>query len=393
MTPLMHACMKDFVADLATWPCPRAAEAAIPFIDADREKVAPHVFRKLELGGLVDEEWRQRRDRMLAKRAILEEEAIELAEVIASSRARYVFMRGFAVQASYPAEYMRQFNDLDIAIATEDELERVLARLDRRGYYSSRPPVIRRDLEQASRRWIVMPLNRRHRELEEPIMLDLYLGGPSITRHTHYLFPQRVFERPSWVRVRGRSLAVPDATHIFLGALAECYERDHLLARDLLDLQSIGVFDLDTAHVAREVVRLRMGAKVAEVAAVARSVGLVPLSGLLTRLAGRFPRVLGHLWPRLVRESWRHAPIRAANAALAGPIDYLEDRFPGPALAFYRRVPPQLAFDLGLPIYLFNVGNEPAPPASRFQVCARTYLARCRPVLSEEEADASSRAI
>lgn len=388
--PRLDELTPELLHDLSSWPNPAPLRSAIPFPEADREKIAPHVLRKLEAAGLVDGQWKEGRTRIQEKRSLLEAEAACLSEVAAAVGARHLFMRGFAYQALYPPGYVRQFNDLDLAIASEAELARLLPELERRGYYSSRPPVVRRDFDHPGGRWMVLALNRRHPQLAEPLMLDLYLGGPSITRHTHWLLADELYERGRLLELGGGAAFVPDATSCLLGFVVECFERDRLCARDFLDLQALAEAQPDAVDLAREIARLELGGKALELAAAAEAVGHELPAALLREAAGRRPLRLGHLWPRLWRESRVRAPVRALHAALAGRLEQLEDRFPETALDICASLPPRLTFELGLPLFLFSMAPGADCSRQHFQACGRSYLARCRPLLSEDEAEAIS---
>jgi hypothetical protein len=363
------------------------AAPALPALeDADREKVGPHVLGLLGASGRLTPELERDVERIARKRRVLDEEAHAIAAAARDAAVRLVFVRGFALQALYPAGYVRQFNDLDLLVATEDEAARLLERLRRAGYGFSRVPLTRRNLAgRGPRRWVGLPLNRMRDDLDEPVIVDMHVGGPSITAQTHLALPEAVFERPALAA----GLPVLDPTWSALSLLAELFDRRELVARDFLDLDRALRAPVRWHELVREASSFCLRPQARRAAADAAAAGLDPLVAVLRRVGGRAGLGSGarsaealHLLGRVVRESPWRAPARLAAVA-AGPIvERLEDRWPAAALRAVRALGARPADALGLSLYLFAGEGR-----GDLAVVGSRWLARLRPLVDEDELD------
>ncbi|MEX2256229.1 MAG: nucleotidyltransferase family protein [Acidimicrobiia bacterium] len=384
-TDLLHALKRDL--DGAEVPNAATIVRESNIAELDREKIAPHALELAARTGRLDAERAERRQRILTKRTVLASEAAAIAGLADGVGARCLFLRGFGLQHHYPAGYVRQFNDLDVAVATEPELVHLLHVLEQRGYYASRLPVLRRNLSgRGGERWLILGLNRRTDELDEPIILDLYVGGPSITRQTHLWLPEELFDTPSIALAEGAALPVLNATWNFVSLLAECFERERLLVRDLLDFDRIVHAGVDWVEATAEAERMSLSGQARRVAAALAASRLDDAAAQVSSAFGTGAArpvhlILGHLLTRLRRESAARAPIRLGYVAVEPVLERVETAWPELALGLVRRLDARTAYDLGLSTYLVRAATQ----RQTMRVLEREWNPRLRPLVDESE--------
>jgi hypothetical protein len=376
------------------------------FERADDEKIAPHVLSVALLQGDLSPAMREKLTAIRTKRAVLAAEAVAVVGLARQVDSRLLFVRGFSLVPAYPSGYVRQFNDLDIVVASEPELERLLTALEARGYFFSRPAVVRRGMGDGTTAWALLSLNRHDPSLDEPIILDVELGGVSTNALAHLPLPASMFDAPAMVALDEGLVPAPDADHGLLVLIAELYERPRITLRDLLDADRLEHLLRRPEQVVETVRRRRMEPQVGRLAAAAEALGETDLGRRLRRLApgarsawsgsGR-TAALSTLVRSACDESVWTAPARI-SAALAEPLlRAVEERAPRAALRSLARLPPRWAYRLGLPVHLFPLHPEPRLGRRQgfsdvgrpdvFDCCGRSFLARWRPLLDETELD------
>lgn len=394
---------------LRSWPRTNVNDtsASLPSLrEADRQKVGPHVAAVQERLGRSMAGSEAYIDRVRHKRDLLEAEMVAALEMAEGLGIRLFPLRGFATQAAYPAGYVRQFNDLDLVVPTPAEFGLALGTLRARGYFLARPLVLRQMCGNGGAVVATAALNKCHPELGEPIMLDLLLAGPALSRVSSYRIPLQAWAECTATELGGLTMKVLSPTDSLLGLLIECCERDDLVLRDLLDLDRLSVGSIDTAVLTEAVKELRLEFEVWRLRYVARRSGLMPRAlEILEPLAPSVPPGL-----LMAQGAWRAAAeirrARGNDGVLAAAarvayltfyplLDRLEDWFPQRALEVYQQLSAQQVFDLGLPIYLFEVpyrarpGDGPTFDRIRGQdvvsFAGRCYLCRARPLIGEDE--------
>lgn len=355
--------------------------------EADAEKVGPHVMAVAARWGRLAPSDQERWERTLRRRGVIADEAALISDRAQRAGVRHVYCRGFALERLCPAGYARQFNDLDIAVADEEGFASFLDVLTELGYYRSRVGVVRRNLSgRGSRHWAAFSFNRMRSDFEQPMIIDVYLGGPSLTAHTHLWLPDEVFASPSLVELASGAVPVLDETWSLVAMIAECFDRQRLLLRDVLDLTLLEkTADVDKAK--EEVARLCAGSAAAWAASEARGLKALDAVTLLESLAGGYmgwERDKGHLLARLPAESKELASSRLGYLMMLPLIEMAERDSPEEALQAVRAMDAGQLLSLGLSLYLFG-GGETADSAERLDLFGRPWKARLRPLLDEDD--------
>jgi hypothetical protein len=134
-------------------------------------------------------------------------------------------LRGAAIASFYPP-CGRQFNDIDMVIRRISQFTAALRLLRSLGWVMTRPAVARRGRDGW---WAAAGMQHASDGLSEPLYLDLAVPGPGLGPHRH--------TQLMWSHI-GPARQVPGtASPHLLGVLAtELYEREQLIARDVLDV-------------------------------------------------------------------------------------------------------------------------------------------------------------
>jgi hypothetical protein len=363
-TQLIHALLADSAHDAAPAGPPRWS-----FSQLDREKVAPQALTLPN----APEDGPQRLEAIASKRAILEHELALVSAALDEIGVEFCVLRGFAVQAVYPAGVRRQFNDVDICLRDGTYVPRALTTLAANGYYVARPLVARRGRGAT---WLGIALNKRVPSLQEPLYLDLVVGGPGVTPLHAWTLSAQAWEGIVDARVAGATVPLLAPTPSLAACIVELHEREDLLARDYIDLELLrragasferAAAELSGLPLDRELALARRGAAEHELPDLAQALASMPS---LRQPPSRSRRALD---PR------RGSAV--AYGVVRVVTQLLERRFPRVALALARHTPSGLAFRLGVPVYLVRAA-EPRPPRAPI---VPGFAARLRPLLDEDE--------
>lgn len=365
------------------------SSATLPdFTAADREKVAPQILalRARASGGNLSPADAAHLERIRHKRHILAEEIAIVGRAASATAAAFVIQRGFAFQSYYPAEYIRQFNDLDIVVPDLATLDRLLPALFAQGYYIARPLVLCRSATPLP--WVGIALNKRRADLPEPVMLDVTVGGPAVGSLHFWQFPAAAWESRQFIPIGSSSVPILSPSFNLIALFVEACEREQLCVRDLLDLECLAQQPLDLELVRVTLAQLHLEHEVKRFTAAAHAAGLAHLLPLLHQIGGQVGK--GRASLPVIRG-------RAYDMAVQA-LDWLEDRAPNLCLWMYQRIPTQRVYRLGLPVYLFHTA-EGAPPGARPNnpsfarnrqhdvviLAGQRYLGRARPLIAEHE--------
>ncbi|MCX4749341.1 nucleotidyltransferase family protein [Kitasatospora sp. NBC_01287] len=178
----------------------------------------------------------------------LESAAVEAADALSGAGVDALVLRGIALQRHFPGRD-RQFSDIDLALRRVRDLPRALRALERVGYSLGRPVVARRS---ASGWWAAAALRKPAQGLPHPVYLDLTMPGPGLDVFRHVRLDDAVWDGAERAEVSGRTVPVPSATSLLTVLAVELCEREHVIARDVLDLLHLIDAGADVPTAARQ---------------------------------------------------------------------------------------------------------------------------------------------
>jgi len=397
------------VAQLRKWPNLTATVDAPLFrLDtADQQKVAPHML----VMGLQTSNTETASDalrqyeRIMRKRHVLEEEVVAITMRAIEKNIKFVLQRGFAYQSYYPIGYIRQFNDLDIVLATVDDFNRLFPELEQLGYFIARPVVLRYDGNRGSSATIAF--NKHHSDLTEPVMLDVSIAAITISPITSWRLPDSAWETRQPLVINSVIVPILAPTYNLLSLFIEAFQRENLLLRDILDLDRLALQAIDVHFLKTSLKLLGLQHEADRFRRIARRSNLEHLLPLLDSLVPKpsalaerpryLGRLIGHVIPVTAQNSWTRTVAAITYMGCIGTINKIEDRAPIASLFVYQHISARLVYRLGLPIYLFPVSDPSGTDISSISESGSAavteymhlgtscYFCRARPMISVEE--------
>ncbi len=386
----------------------------IPSIEeADRQKLTPHIISIIRDNkeNLPIEQVSKALDKEFAiqhKRNILIDELVSVNTIAEQNNISYVVLRGFSLQSYYPKNYIRQFNDIDILVKTEEDLALILPKLQELGYFIAKPLTVRYQPESSNKLWMGIALNKIVPELDHPIYLDVTLGGPSISFQTHYSLDEISWERITYISLR--DIKIPSFAPIdsILVLLSETFERTNLYIRDLLDLHQIikhQSSQIDYDWLSNQIKQSNLENEYWRFYTLSETYGLTLITNFLSKLKVKEKNIRGkkfwldiknHILPTLNKREINFKIYGFLYYFLIPIVDKLEDKYPLKALNIICLFSPEKFFKLGLPIYLFpDTATEEKTATLKFiklnkyqcvvSTPISTFQARIRPLYIEGE--------
>lgn len=149
----------------------------------------------------------------------------------------FVFLKGFAVERHYRGTLCRQFNDLDVLVRDEGDLWVALRQLSALGF-DFETMIWQQDSEGGMKSaQVVLHEVKPPQGSNRPLKIDLAARALPLTWSTS-LFPAWIWHRLERLPA-ARELPIPCGEDLFALQVVECFERENMMVRDVLDLVSL----------------------------------------------------------------------------------------------------------------------------------------------------------
>ncbi|KKO53463.1 nucleotidyltransferase family protein [Paenibacillus sp. DMB20] len=280
---------------------------------------------------------------------------------LSKTNINYALLRGFGFQSYYPTGYNRQFNDIDIIVKTIEDFNNIMDLLLGLEYFIAKPMVIRKQKSKFDNDsvWIGVALNKRTDKLDHPIMVDITLGGPSISHQSHYPLDERSWNSLQFIEIGNVSVPILSDTDNFLLLLCESYERNSLYIRDLLDMEQIIQANIDIHRVKDKLKKLELFGQVQQFRQYAEKINLTNILSFLDSLqdqsafSNHKSKQTLHIKKVMKYRPFLNRIVGIYFEPLVSRMEQFENKYPEKAMNIYSRVPLNFIFNIGWPLYLF----------------------------------------
>lgn len=331
---------------------------------ADEEKVTPQVLYIMDQLGNINMEAVQKAEKVRNKKEVLIDEVSLIAHHLAKTNINYALLRGFGFQSYYPPGYNRQFNDIDVIVKTIEDFNNIMDLFLGLDYFIAKPMVIRKQKSKFDHDsvWIGVALNKRTDKLDHPIMVDITLGGPSISHQSHYPLDERSWNSLQFIETGNVNVPILSDTDNFLVLLCESYERKSLYIRDLLDMEQIIKANIDINRVKEKLKTLELFGQVELFRQYAKNINSTNILSFLDALEDQSVFSINklkkskqtlHIKKVMKNRPFLNRIVGIYFEPLVGCMEQFENKYPEKAMNIYSKLPLNFIFNVGWPLYLF----------------------------------------